>query len=568
MESETTHKRTREDDKEDGNRNCTKVKISEELSAYEITPVDIWKYIIELSLDSLSAHKLDLIKALRQTCRLFYIILTKGVLQPCIPLHRFNEFYTFHQDHALQFSDILPIAIPPLIDLKKKYKYDLLPWAKGVTKFTFIKDKYCHKCNSEYEKSQSVNEMMHLLPDETVYLDISNIGKIITHTLSFALNIAKTFPNLRKLVMPIESRECLIYPIIYLSETNRKKHQGSIDYNSTVDLFGRRRFVFKNLSDCGIHSEIASRNDILKRIRRDHKSMTISFGPVKTADHGDMTIGLLEWTCSQEYADITEWLIKNDKEEGIDKMNNFEYISALGISIEKRNLPMVRFLIQNGANVNGLSSKFNTPLCESILRLSRRFTKDRSPVEDDEQSKETKMDIISFLIKSGAGTNMKNPTGLTPLFYAVWVGDMQIVKMLLTHGANPNANIQSFNGFTVMTIAVMKKNKEMIALLSEYVKEDIIFDLRDSVVFFDFSSTYPISKSVIYKRILKGEINSPLMCSLTYYCLIADDLETARWLISTYPDAMDKAQRIAIENNDTETLEKLKSITDNAFIYP
>lgn len=122
--------------------------------------------------------------------------------------------------------------------------------------------------------------------------------------------------------------------------------------------------------------------------------------------------------------------------------------TALEFSIVKKNLPMVKTLIENGAQIdkkgNAKSSDFNgfTPLYLAIKRSSS--------------------DISNFLIDHGAKINIQDNEGMTPLHLAAGDGQKMVVQKLLSSGANPNT--ESSSGKTAMDLAeLQEKNWRALA---------------------------------------------------------------------------------------------------------
>ena len=61
-----------------------------------------------------------------------------------------------------------------------------------------------------------------------------------------------------------------------------------------------------------------------------------------------------------------------------------------------------------------------------------------------------------MLIKAGAGLNVKNKDGNTPLILAAWRGYIEMGQLLIKAGAD--INIQNKGGYTPLILSV-KKNK-------------------------------------------------------------------------------------------------------------
>jgi hypothetical protein len=71
---------------------------------------------------------------------------------------------------------------------------------------------------------------------------------------------------------------------------------------------------------------------------------------------------------------------------------------------------------------------------------------------------------VKALLEQGANVNAKSPYGATGLFFAADRGNMEIMKILLDHGADVKVK-DTFYGATAVTWAVNKGNADMVTLL-------------------------------------------------------------------------------------------------------
>ena len=71
--------------------------------------------------------------------------------------------------------------------------------------------------------------------------------------------------------------------------------------------------------------------------------------------------------------------------------------------------------------------------------------------------------VVRLLLENGADPNVEGPTG-TPLLASTISGDKEVVKLLLDHGADPNKGGRS----TPLIAAAQKGNQEITGLLIEY----------------------------------------------------------------------------------------------------
>ena len=120
----------------------------------------------------------------------------------------------------------------------------------------------------------------------------------------------------------------------------------------------------------------------------------------------------------------------------------------------------VRKAIESGANPNVLVADRDggTPLLDAIIAISERRL-------DESDARERGIQIVSLLLDVGADSNIPHCEhvdcsvyggkwiGTTPLKHAAWLSkDVELSKMLLEHGANPNFLSSSIGGETIMDL--------------------------------------------------------------------------------------------------------------------
>jgi len=151
---------------------------------------------------------------------------------------------------------------------------------------------------------------------------------------------------------------------------------------------------------------------------------------------------LLQHAIQNNDQQLVKKFITENKEllqKPLDKYKN----TALMMAVYERSEPIVRILIQAGANLNFRSSDGRTP-----LNLAIHLDLDN---------------IARLLIKNNANVNAADYIGETPLMKAAQKNNLEIAKMLLLHEADINA--KNMHGSTPLDYAYTKDHPEMVALL-------------------------------------------------------------------------------------------------------
>ncbi len=136
---------------------------------------------------------------------------------------------------------------------------------------------------------------------------------------------------------------------------------------------------------------------------------------------------------------------------------NLKGVNALLLSIDRKDIELINFLLNKGLNVN-LKDSDN----QNGLSLA---------VEKEYYKKE----IVELLIKKGIDINNKDNEGCTPIFYAINSGNIEAVETLIGKGID--INISNNNGETPLIIASDNNNVEMVKFL---LKNGANKDLKDN----------------------------------------------------------------------------------------
>jgi uncharacterized protein len=154
--------------------------------------------------------------------------------------------------------------------------------------------------------------------------------------------------------------------------------------------------------------------------------------------------------------------------------------AALHLAVASNNLEMVRLLVENGSPVDARNGNGRTPAVIAVFGLHRWWRNEEKP------------EILEFLLKNGAEytlliaatrgdearvreilradpsrANAADPCWRRPLSGATSNGHTSIVRLLLEHGADPNAKEAVCQGGYSLHQAAWKGFKEIVELLLE-----------------------------------------------------------------------------------------------------
>lgn len=139
-------------------------------------------------------------------------------------------------------------------------------------------------------------------------------------------------------------------------------------------------------------------------------------------------------------AEILGMFMKNVNINSLNKQNH--NLLQYELSLPNSNINTIKFLIDNGCDINYADSDGNTSLHFAM---------------------EHNIETVKLLVKNGANVNAINNEGEMPLYEAVKLETIETVKFLLKNGANPN--IRNKNNNLPLFVAIEKGNLKIIKYL-------------------------------------------------------------------------------------------------------
>lgn len=167
----------------------------------------------------------------------------------------------------------------------------------------------------------------------------------------------------------------------------------------------------------------------------------------------------LHFAASRGFLDLVKILVSNGA--SLEARDSNER-TALYIAAGRGHMDVMKYLIDAGANVNSEEIHGYTPLCEAVwqkyavgvellLLSGARITHSHRLLHNAIIQRQ--MEIVKMLTAYGAGINLYNDNGDTPLLLAVRLSQPAIAKILLCKGANANL-LNSITGANALHIAV------------------------------------------------------------------------------------------------------------------
>lgn len=178
-----------------------------------------------------------------------------------------------------------------------------------------------------------------------------------------------------------------------------------------------------------------------RSIHRDYQRHVTAEGRPKSLDSGGFTP--LLYAARENCMSCVDVLLANGADIDLPDPDG---VSALNVAIMNVNWDLAKQLIEAGADVNQWDIFGQAPLFTVIGNYTRR---DGGRASIDEPNVTEGIEIVHLLLEHGANPNMQlffrpadvrgstNTRGSTPLIRAANNGDLDIVSLLLEHGADP-----------------------------------------------------------------------------------------------------------------------------------
>lgn len=197
----------------------------------------------------------------------------------------------------------------------------------------------------------------------------------------------------------------------------------------------------------------------------------------KVDEHSNKGKRALMFAASEGHLDVAQWLI--DQGADVNVVDNYG-TTALIVAATAGHHEVVKLLLEHGANTQVRDDSGGAPLVNSVyfghtetvkLLLGVYSKKGAVPLEkrDGEEllmlaSGLGHVEIVRLMVTSGISANGRGLKQRTPLMAAAAFDRVEVAKVLLAHGADPQA--RDDDGKTAQVVADDKGSDKVTALLA------------------------------------------------------------------------------------------------------
>ncbi len=331
--------------------------------------------------------------------------------------------------------------------------------------------------------------------------------------------------------------------------------------------------VVKVLTDFGANVKMTNKSGhepLCKACKKGHldlvRMLLESGADVNLTDH--QGYAPLHYACEKEYVEIANLLIKNPGIDVNKTLLDETKMTPIMIASDKLNTDIVLSLIKKGTiNLLAKDSKQSTALCYCLKSLSMSkllviMRKEGATIEMI-QKVITNHHQSQFLIASALVTNAKELVNIkdsdahTPLFEAIYLGNVEMVELFLKHGANigedtgairkaiemhssPVMKLLIDHGLDINQILPNKSKSRLIHQVLEAGSIDVASHLLDSGVnLLVFNSS---TKSVLHSAVISGNMHLVQLILNRIGGTSMADLR-ASWIGAVYEKANNDAEK-------------------------
>ena len=205
-------------------------------------------------------------------------------------------------------------------------------------------------------------------------------------------------------------------------------------------------------------------------------------------------------------------------------------IPVLQIASQNGNMQMVRFLVNNGAEINCINRVGQTPLTWASrfmhIEIVKYLLYNGADVNKTDQKYQLtsligaavggNISIGELLINSGALINHKDViNNAAPLHWAIFYGNTDFAELLINNGANYHEKAMEQNMYSAYDMAKNYKNEKLIKLIEDKdlakEKAELLGSWKVQEIHYEYSDTTYIMKAQDHGRFIFSKKTYALM---------------------------------------------------------
>jgi ankyrin repeat protein len=190
---------------------------------------------------------------------------------------------------------------------------------------------------------------------------------------------------------------------------------------------------------------------------RDYQRVAQAESRAKSLDRGGLTP--LLYAARENCRECVEILLKHKADVNLGDPSE---VVPMSVAMLNSNWDIARRLVEAGADINGWDWYGRSPLHVAIGNM--QSANNRNPLDNDRPNKATGRDLVNLLVERGANPNQQQffgasgfggaaDRGITPFLVACGTGNIEVVKLLLAHGADPHLATADGRGPIIMAVS-------------------------------------------------------------------------------------------------------------------
>ena len=190
---------------------------------------------------------------------------------------------------------------------------------------------------------------------------------------------------------------------------------------------------------------------------RDYQRVAQAESRAKSLDRGGLTP--LLYAARENCRECVEILLKHKADVNLGDPSE---VAPISVAMLNSNWDIAKRLVEAGADVNQWDWYGRSPLHVAISNM--QSANNRNPLDNDHPNKATGRDLVNLLVERGANPNQQQyfgasgfggaaDRGLTPFLVACGTGNIEVVKLLLAHGADPHLATADGRGPIIMAVS-------------------------------------------------------------------------------------------------------------------